>query len=88
MAKVSELGYLGIGVSDLAGWNRLASTVFGMQVVPGDTASTTYLRIDRNHHRVELNARGTDDLEFAGWEVEDAGTLDAIAKQLQAGGVD
>ena len=88
MAKVSELGYLGIGVSDLAGWNRLASTVFGMQVVPGDTASTTYLRIDRNHHRVELNARGTDDLEFAGWEVEDAGALDAIAKQLQAGGVD
>jgi len=87
MAKISELGYLGIGVGDLAGWKHLATTVFGMQVVPGDSAGTTYLRIDQNHHRIELNSRGTDDLEFAGWEVEDAGALNAIAKQLESGGV-
>jgi len=87
MAKVSELGYLGIGVSDLAGWKRLATTVFGMQVVSGDTAGTAYLRIDQNHHRVELNSRDSDDLDFAGWEVEDAGELSAIARQLELAGV-
>ena len=37
MAKVSEGGYLGVGASDLAAWQRLATAVFGMQVVPGDT---------------------------------------------------
>ena len=77
MAKVSELGYLGVGASDLTAWQRLATTVFGMQVVPGDTATTSYLRIDHHHHRVELNAGGPEDLQFAGWEVADAAALDA-----------
>ena len=66
MAKVSELGYLGAGASDLAAWHRLATTVYGMQVVPGDTAGTSYLRIDQHHHRIELNAGAAEDLQFAG----------------------
>lgn len=88
MAKVSELGYVGVGASDMAAWHKVATTVYGMQVVPGDSASTSYLRIDGHHHRVELNARGPDDLQFAGWEVADAAALDAIATQLADGGVD
>jgi len=88
MAKVSELGYLGVGASDLPAWQRLATTVFGMQVVPGDTASTSYLRIDDHHHRVELNAGGPEDLLFAGWEVADAGSLASVAAQLADGGVE
>ena len=58
MAKVSELGYLGVGASELAAWRGLATTVFGMQVVAGDTGSTLYLRMDHHHHRIELNAGG------------------------------
>src|SRR5262245_6499212 len=88
MAKVSELGYLGVGARDLRAWHRVATTVYGMQVVPGDTASTSYLRIDHHHHRIELNAGGPEDLQFAGWEVADAAALDAIAKQLVDGGVE
>ena len=88
MAKVSELGYLGVGASDLAAWRGLATTVYGMQVVPGDTASTLYLRIDQHHHRIELNSSGPEDLQFAGWEVADAAALDAIAEQLVEGGVE
>jgi 2,3-dihydroxybiphenyl 1,2-dioxygenase len=87
MAKVSELGYLGVGASDLTAWQRLATTVFGMQVVPGDSASTSYLRIDHHHHRIELSANGPEDLQFAGWEVADAAALDAVAQQLADGGV-
>ncbi len=87
MAQISELGYLGVGVSDLAAWKRVVTTVFGMQVVPGDTPDMSYLRIDQHQYRIELNSRGTDDLEFAGWEVKDAATLEAIATQLEDGGV-
>ena len=87
MAKVSELGYLGVGASDLA-WQRLATTVFGMQVVPGDTASTSYLRIRSPSPGVELNAGGPEDLLFAGWEVADAGSLASVAAQLADGGVE
>ena len=87
MAHVSELGYLGIGASDTASWQHFATRVFGMQVVPGDDRQTSYLRMDRHHHRIELRSGTSDDLEFAGWEVSDAATLQQIAKQLEDGGV-
>jgi 2,3-dihydroxybiphenyl 1,2-dioxygenase len=88
MAKVSELGYVGVGAADLPAWQAIATGVFGMQVVPGDTAGTSYLRLDHHHHRVELNARGPEDLQFVGWEVPDAATLDSVAGQLADGGVE
>lgn len=87
MAKVAELGYLGVGAGDLGAWHKLAAGVFGMQIVPGDTAGTSYLRIDQHHHRIELSERGPEDLQFVGWEVPDAATLDAVAAQLEDGGI-
>ncbi len=88
MATVCELGYLGVGVGDLAAWEHVATSVFGMQVVPGDTDRTRYLRIDERHHRIELDANGAEDLQFAGWEVADAAALDAVAARLVAQGIE
>ncbi|HZS32783.1 MAG TPA: VOC family protein [Methylomirabilota bacterium] len=87
MASVSQLGYVGVGTSDAKAWQDLATNVLGMQVVPGDDRSTTYLRMDQCHHRVELRADGRDDLAFVGWEVPDRATLDRVAQQLEDGGV-
>lgn len=87
MASVSLLGYVGVGISDQKPWADLAANVLGMEIVPGDDAATTYLRMDENHHRVELRANGRDDLEFVGWEVPDSGTLHRVAQQLEDGGV-
>ncbi len=87
MASVSQLGYLGIGVSDAKAWQDLASTVLGLQVIPGDDNSRSYLRMDEYHHRVELRVNGRDDLEFVGWEVPDPATLQRVARQLEDGGV-
>ena len=88
MAKVSELGYLGLGASDTTAWQNLGTQVFGMQVIPGDDKATSYLRMDPHHHRLELRSSGSDDLEFAGWEVPDGETLQSIAQQLEDGGVE
>jgi len=79
MASVSQLGYIGIGASDVKAWHDLATYVLGMQVIPGDQKSTSYLRMDEYHHRVELRPTGSDDLEFAGWEVPDQATLHLVA---------
>jgi biphenyl-2,3-diol 1,2-dioxygenase len=87
MASVSQLGYLGIGISDAKAWQDLATTILGMQVIPGDDTSTSYLRMDEYHHRLELRANGSDDLEFVGWEVPDSATLQRVAQQLADGGV-
>jgi 2,3-dihydroxybiphenyl 1,2-dioxygenase len=58
-----------------------------MQVVPGDEKSTSYLRMDEYHHRLELRSNGSDDLEFVGWEVPDAATLQRVAQQLEDAGI-
>ncbi len=87
MASVSQLGYLGIGISDAKAWHDLATGILGMQVIPGDDKSTSYLRMDGHHHRLELRSNGSDDLEFVGWEVPDPATLQGVARQLEEGGV-
>jgi 2,3-dihydroxybiphenyl 1,2-dioxygenase len=87
MVGVSQLGYLGIGTSDAKAWQDLATTILGLQVVPGDDKSAAYLRMDEYHHRLELRSNGSEDLEFVGWEVPDPATLQRLAKQLEAGGV-
>jgi len=87
MTGVNQLGYLIIGVSDLEAWRGLASSVLGTELVPGDTKSTTYLRMDEHHHRIELRSDGSDDLQVIGWEVPDAATLHAVAQRLENAGV-
>lgn len=87
MASVSQLGYLGVGTSNAKAWQDLATTILGLQVVPGDDQSSSYLRMDGYHHRLELCAKGTEDLEFVGWEVPDLAALQRIAQQLEGGGV-
>ena len=87
MVSVSELGYLGLGVSDPKAWHGVATEVFGMQVVSGDGRSASYLRLDSHHHRIELRTDAKDDLDFAGWEVPNEDALQRVAQQLEDGGV-
>jgi catechol 2,3-dioxygenase-like lactoylglutathione lyase family enzyme len=87
MAAVSQLGYVGIGVSDSKAWQDLATGVLGLQVVPGNDKSTSYLRMDDFHHRLELRSNGADDLKFVAWKVSDSATIQRVAQQLEDGGV-
>ncbi|HXG36141.1 MAG TPA: VOC family protein [Dehalococcoidia bacterium] len=87
MERVAQLGYIGIGVSNPDAWKKQATEVLGFEVIPGDDKQTFYLRMDEYHHRVEVHNDGKDDLEFIGWEVPDAASLQAIAQQLENGGV-
>ncbi len=87
MASVSQLGYVGVGISDARAWHDLATNILGMQVVPGDDKSTSYLRMDEYRHRLELRSNGSDDLEFIGWEVPDPAALQRVAQQLEDGAV-
>ncbi len=86
MVSVSQLGYVGVGISDAKAWHDLATNILGMQVILGDD-TTSYLRMDEYHHRLELRSNGSDELEFVGWEVPDSVTLQRIAEQLEDGGM-
>ena len=86
MASITQLGYLGLGVSDLNAWEDYATQVLGLEVSAGADDGALFLRMDEYHHRFVVHPHGNDDVAYIGWEVADAHALEAIAAQLQAAG--
>ncbi len=86
--EVTELGYITIGVSDLAAWESFASQVLALDVRPGENASTRYLRMDYWHHRIKLVEDPSDDVMAIGLRV--AGVLEfrEMAARLEDAGCD
>jgi 2,3-dihydroxybiphenyl 1,2-dioxygenase len=87
MTSVTQLGYLGIGVGDIAAWERFATHTLGLQNNGSDADGTLFLKMDEYHHRFALHADGRDDVMYVGWEVADEQALQAMSAQLQAAGV-
>ncbi len=87
MSEVTELGYVTIGVSDLAAWEAFAAQILGLEVVAGEDAATRYLRMDYWHHRIKLVGDGSDDIQSLGLRL--AGVLEfrAMAQRLEEAGV-
>ncbi len=88
MAAVTELGYLTLGVSDLAAWKAFATHILGLEVVEGDQADRCYLRMDYWHHRITLIEDGSDDIAVTGLRVAGADEFSEILVQLGASGVE
>ena len=85
---VTQLGYLGIGVSDLAAWRDFACNILGLEESGSGHNDSVFFRIDGYHHRFELLPTGEDDLLHAGWEVKDADAMRQVAAQLGALGAE
>lgn len=84
--KVTELGYLGLSVSDATAWKKYATEVVGMQLVDEGEKDRFYLRMDLWHHRIVMHVGTTDDLEYVGWRVAGASELEAMAAKLDKAG--
>lgn len=88
MAAVTELGYVVFGVSDLAAWRAFAAELLGLEVCEeANEPGRLYLRTDYWHHRIVLEADGTDDLNAAGLRVAGAEELDALRARLVEAGI-
>ena len=85
---ISQLGYIGIGVSDIKGWEQFATGVLGLEVSERATDGSLYLRMDEHHHRLALYPTGEDDVTCIGWELSEAGSLESLIPKLQAAGVE
>lgn len=85
---VTQLGYIGLGVSDLVAWKQFATEVLGFQDNGKAASGDVYLRIDDYHHRFILVPNGADDIAFYGWEVRDGSALDQMAARLLASGLE
>jgi len=84
---ISQLGYVGIGVSDLAAWEEFATQVLGLEVVSRGADGVLYLRMDDYSYRIALHPTGKDDVAYVGWEVKDTESLREIASRIEASGV-
>ncbi len=87
MAAVTQLGYLGIAVSDVGAWERFATETLGMQLGARDDDGSLHLRLDEHQHRLVVHPAGDDDLAYVGWQVADEQALGELATRLRKAGV-
>ncbi len=87
MTGVTQLGYLGIGVRDVVGWEQFATEVLGLAVSDRDADGSLFLRMDEYHHRFVVHPTGKDDVAYIGWEVATEEAMAAMADQLRRAGV-
>lgn len=86
MANVTQLGYLGIGVRDIAAWEHFATQTLGLQVGERHDDGTLFLRMDEYRYRFAVHPGGDDDVLYVGWEVSDEHALRSVTDQLRAAG--
>ena len=82
--SVQSLGYIGLGVKDIAGWRQYLSHVVGCDV--SDHGDGLRARVDSREWRIAIEASGEDDIIFAGWEVKGPVELEALIAQIEAAG--
>lgn len=83
--SVIGLGYIGVGVTDLAAWRTFSSDILGAQVTDSDGGLK--LRFDTLAWRIAVAPSGEDDIVFVGWEVAGPQALEALALKIEAAGV-
>jgi len=88
MEGITQLGYLGLSVSDINAWEHFATHTLGLQVSERGDDGSLFLRTDEYHHRFLVHPTGKDDLAYIGWEVKDEDALRAMAEQLTASGIE
>ena len=88
MQSVSTLGYMVLGVSDLAAWEAFAVHVLGLQAGARTPGESLALRMDDYEQRILLLRSELDDFLAAGWEFESDAALDAFVNQVRERGVE
>ena len=88
MASVTQLGYVGISVSNIEEWEHFATEILGLQSNGVDANGNLTLRMDEYSHRFIVSSGGKDDIDFVGFQVTDEPALREMARQLKDAGVE
>jgi 2,3-dihydroxybiphenyl 1,2-dioxygenase len=87
MVRITELGYMGIGVKDFKQWKSFASRIMGMELADDEEPGRCFLRMDYWHHRLVLHEDDSDDLMYLGFRVAGSEEFHEMRKQLEAAGI-
>ena len=86
MSKVTELGYLGLNVSDGDAWRKFGTEVVGLELLDEGEGDRFYFRMDSWHHRFVVHVNDKDDMAYTGWRVPDEESLLEILAKLDEAG--
>ena len=84
---VTELGYVGLEVSDLKKWEVFAAEGLGLTVEKGPRPNMLRLRMDEHNHRFLLTEGPADDIAYAGWRVPNARVFADFKAYLKSLGI-
>lgn len=88
MAAVTQLGYIGISVSNLEEWEHFGTEILGLQSNGIGADGNLTLRMDEYAQRFIVSPGGKDDVEFVGFQVTDEPALHEMAEQLRQAGIE
>ncbi len=83
MVQITELGYLGLNISDAKAWKTFATEIIGLEWLDEGEEGRVYLRMDEWHHRIALHINAEDDLAYLGLRVAGGIELAEMAEQLE-----
>jgi len=83
----SQLGYLGLGVSDLSAWSDFSEKILGLGVRSKEEDGSLLLRMDEYHHRFILTEDDCDDLTIIGWEMSTEIDFNMLKDRLASSGL-
>jgi len=86
MSGVTELGYVGLNITDTEAWRLFATELVGCEWVEGESPGLHHLRLDDWHHRLSLHHGAEDDLAYIGWRMADQQSLEAVTARLEGHG--
>ncbi|PQP23588.1 biphenyl-2,3-diol 1,2-dioxygenase [Rhodococcus sp. ZPP] len=84
--SVQRLGYMGFEVSDVQAWRSFTTEKLGAMEAAGDDNSARF-RTDSRSWRLSVEKGASDDISFAGFEVDNAEALHAIGERLESQGI-
>ena len=87
MVSVTELGYLGLSVSDLGAWKEFGAEILAMEIADGGTEGFCQLRADYWHRRIDLIGDGDDNIAYFGLRVAGREEFALMQEQLNAAGI-
>jgi 2,3-dihydroxybiphenyl 1,2-dioxygenase len=85
---IQQLAYLGLGVSDIPAWQRVATEVYGMEQADGrGPDGAARLRIDGRAWRIALHETDRNDILYVGFALPNQEAASTLADSLAAAGV-
>jgi 2,3-dihydroxybiphenyl 1,2-dioxygenase len=88
MGEITQLGYIGFQVSDLAAWEKYGTQVMGLEISRRYDDGGFSLRMDSRESRIFVEPGPADDLCVLGFEAADAAALGRVVERLRAAGVE